>query len=87
MKFDLCIIDGNIVSGVQPRKLGLIMASQDHVAIDVAAAEIARVNPKAVRYIQLARKEGLGNLTFIPRGEPLEYSNPATPRRICKLNF
>lgn len=29
MKFDLCIIDGNIVSGIQPRKLGLIMASKD----------------------------------------------------------
>ncbi len=57
------------------------MASQDHVAIDVAAAEIARVNPKAVRYIQLARKEGLGNLTFIPRGEPLEYFKSRYPKK------
>jgi len=29
MQFNLCIIDGNIVSGIQPRKLGLVMASKD----------------------------------------------------------
>jgi len=81
MKFDLCIIDGNIVSGVQPRKLGLVMASQDLVAIDVAAAEIAGVNPKSIRYIQLAHKEGLGNIRFIPKGKPIEYFKARYPRK------
>ena len=45
MKFDLCLIDNNIAAGIQPRKLGLVMASQDPVAIDVAAAKIAWLNP------------------------------------------
>lgn len=79
MKFDLCIIDGNIVSGIQPRKLGLVMASQDSVAIDVTAAEIAGVNPKSIRYIQLAHKEGLGNIRFIPKGKPIEYFKARYP--------
>jgi uncharacterized protein (DUF362 family) len=84
MKFDLCIIDGIIVSGIQPRKLGLVMASKDPVAIDVAAAKIAGVNPKTIRYIQLAHKEGLGNTTFIPKGEPLNYFKARYPKKNLK---
>jgi len=81
MKFDLHIIDGNIVSGIQPRKLGLIMASQDPVAIDVAAAEIAGINPKTIKYLQLAKKEGLGNTAFIPKGRPLEHFKSQYPKK------
>ena len=84
MKFDLCIIDGIIVSGIQPRKLGLVMASKDPVAIDVAAAKIAGVNPKTIRYIQLAHKEGLGNTTFIPKGETLNYFKVRYPKKSLK---
>jgi len=81
MKFNLCIIDGMIVSGIQPRKLGLVMASEDPVAIDVAAAKIAGVNPKTIRYLQLAHKEGLGNTTFIPKGEPLQHFKARYPKK------
>ncbi|MEM5867695.1 MAG: hypothetical protein QXG39_07230 [Candidatus Aenigmatarchaeota archaeon] len=58
MKFDLHIIDGNVVSGIHPRRLGLVMASQP-VALDTAA-EIAGLNPKKIEYLQFAEKEGLG---------------------------
>lgn len=81
MKFDLSIIDGIIVSGIQPRRLGLIMASTDPVAIDVAAAKIAGVNPKKIRYIQLAKKEGLGNTSYIEKGIPLSYFKDRYPRK------
>jgi uncharacterized protein (DUF362 family) len=84
MKFNLCIIDGIIVSGIQPGKLGLIMASEDPVAIDVAAAEIAGINPKTIKYIQLAHKEDLGNTTFIQKGEPLEYFKARYPKKKLK---
>jgi uncharacterized protein (DUF362 family) len=84
MKFNLCIIDGMIVSGIRPQKLGLVMASEDPVAIDVAAAKIAGVNPKKISYIQLAHKEGLGNKNFIPKGEPLEYFKARYPKRKLK---
>jgi uncharacterized protein (DUF362 family) len=84
MKFDLCLIDGNVASGIAPRRLGLAMASEDPVAIDAAAARIAGVNPKAVSYIRLAEKEGLGKISFVSRGVPLEYFRNRYPRKNVK---
>ena len=81
MKFNLHIIDGTVASGIKPRKLGLVMASTDPVAMDTAAAEIAGLNPKTIKYLQLAKKEGLGNTTFIPKGEPLEYFKSRYPKK------
>lgn len=81
MKFDLCLIDGNVVSGIQPRKLGLVMASQDPVAMDVAAARIAWVNPSKIPYFQLAEKEGIGQRDFIPKGESLEQFRALYPKK------
>jgi len=80
MKFDLVLIDGNIVSGGHPRKLGLVMASTDSVAIDTAAARIAGINPKAIKYLQLASKEGLGQMSFINTGERIDYFEERYPR-------
>lgn len=87
MKFNLHIIDGIIVSGIQPRRLGLVMASTDPVAIDTAAAKIAGLNPKTIKYLHLARKEGLGNTTFIPKGEPLEYFKFQYPKKNLKAKL
>ena len=84
MKFDLCLIDGNIVSGIQPRRLGLVMASTDPVAIDVAAAKIAGVNQKRIRYIRLAAKENLGNTFFLAKGTPLSYFKNRYPKKDAK---
>jgi uncharacterized protein (DUF362 family) len=81
MKFDLCIVDGNIVSGIQPRKLGLVMASKDPVATDTAAAIIAGVDPRTISYLQLARNEGLGKDLFVPKGEPITYFRDRYPRK------
>jgi len=81
MPFDVCIIDGNIVSGIQARRLGLVMASKDPVAIDAAAAKMAGVNPKTIKYLQLAQKEGLGNTHFIPRGVSPNYFNERYPKK------
>lgn len=81
MKFDLCILDGLIVSGSPPCKLGLIMASDDSVAFDAAAAKIAGVNPKSVRHIMLAGKEGLGSPSFIPKGVALESFRRRYPKK------
>lgn len=84
MKFDLCIIDGNIVSGVQPQRLGLVMASKDPVTIDAAAAKIAGVNPKKMKYLQLAAKEGLGNTSFVEKGMPLSHFKTNYPKKGLK---
>ena len=40
MKTDLSLIDGPILRGVHPKKLGLLMASTDPVALDSSAARI-----------------------------------------------
>jgi len=84
MNFDLCIIGDNIVSGAQPRRLGLVMASEDPVAIDAAASKIAGVNPKTVKYLRLAAKEGLGSTNFVQKGIPLEYFKELYPRKTVK---
>ena len=84
MKPDLCIIDGIIVKGITILKLGLIMASTDPVAIDAAASEIAGINPHSVKYLELASKERIGNINFIPKGEPLENFKKLYPRKNMK---
>ena len=84
MTFDLCIIDGNIVSGIQPRKLGLVMASRDPVAIDTASAKIAGLNPKKIEYLKLASTEGLGSMNFIPKGESLSQFRFIYPKKNFK---
>jgi len=81
MKFDLHIIDGNIVSGIQPRRLGLVMASEDAVAIDAAAAEIAGINHKTIEYLNLAEKEGLGTTNYIPKGTSINYFKAGYPKK------
>ena len=81
MKFDLCIVDGVIVSGSQPCKLDLVMASRDPVALDVVAAKIAGINPRSVRHIMLASKEGLGNTSFIPKGVDPKFFERRYPRK------
>lgn len=80
MKFDLVLIDGNMVSGGQPRKLGLVMASTDSVAIDAAAARIAGINPNSIKYLKLAAKEGLGKTSFTNTGISIDYFKKRYPK-------
>lgn len=87
MKFDLCLVESNIASGIQPRKLGLIMASQDPVAIDVAAAKIAWLNPNRIQYFSVAEREGVGKRAFIPKGESLDYFRALYPKPTFKIKM
>jgi len=84
MRFDLHLIDGNIVSGIHPRRLGLFMASRDPVAIDFVAAQIAGINPNRIKYFQLAAKEGLGNKSCLQRGISIDYFKALYPRKDFK---
>lgn len=72
IKPDLCVVDGNIIKGVKPFRLGLVMSSTDPVAIDSASCRIIGLDPQSVGYILLAFREGVGNIHFIERGETLE---------------
>jgi uncharacterized protein (DUF362 family) len=84
MKMDLSILDAMIVSGRVPAKLDLLLAGQDIVAVDAAAAKLAGVNPKSVSHIVLANKEGLGNISFMSRGENPGVFEKRFPRRKLK---
>jgi len=84
MKFNICILDGLIVSGSQPTKLGLIMASQDPVALDAAATKMAGLNPRSIRHIMLANKEGLGNILFTPKGDNPDSFAKQFPKKKLK---
>lgn len=84
MKFDLHLLDGIIVTGRQLRRLNLIMASQDPVALDSAASKLAGVNPKSIRYLTLSHKEKLGNIAFIPVGENPKTFEKQFPKKKLK---
>ncbi len=64
MKFHLHILDGMILLGTFPRRLDLLMASQDPVAFDSAASKLAGENPAKIKYLNLAQKEGLGQMNY-----------------------
>jgi len=81
MKPNLCLVDGIIVHGKYTKKLGLIMASSDPVATDSAVATIIGSNPKKIKHIVLAEKEGLGNLNFEAVGENLRFFAKRFPKR------
>jgi len=81
MPFDLHVLDGLTVCGSKTLRLGLVMASQDPVAIDAVAAKIMGVNPKSVAHLMLAEKEGLGKTSFIAKGVDINYFMRRFPRR------
>lgn len=85
MKFDLCLIDNNVAAGVQPRRMGLVMASQDPVALDVVAAKIAWLNPDKIPYFAVAEREGVGTRGYVARGAELEYFRSIYPKVTRKM--
>lgn len=81
MPFNLHVLDGLTVCGAKTLKLGLVMASQDPVAVDAVVAVIMGVNPKSVAHVRLAEKEGLGKATFAVKGADVEYFRKRFPRK------
>jgi len=81
MKPDLCLVDAIIVRGKHTKKLGLVMASTDPVAIDSAAARIVGLNPKKIEHVVLAEKVGLGKMRYKTVGEGIEYFAQRFPRK------
>lgn len=65
MRSDVTIVDGIIARGSCPRKLGVIIAGDNPLATDFVAAEIAGFNPRRIRYLKMAEKEGIGSTNGI----------------------
>jgi len=78
---DLFIVDGTIVNGRTPKKLDLVMASSDPVAVDMVAAKIAGLNGKRLKFIQESEKIGVGTTRFHCVGDNLEHFADEFPRK------
>jgi uncharacterized protein (DUF362 family) len=84
---DLFIVDGTIVNGKTPKKLDLVMASSDPVAIDTVGAKIQGLNGKKLEFIKESEKIGVGTTNFFCVGEKLEYFAEKFPRKFFVSNF
>jgi uncharacterized protein (DUF362 family) len=87
IKTDLCIVDGLIVFGEKNKKIDLVMASIDPVALDTVAAKIIGINPSKVEYIKLAEKEKLGTMNYITKGENFDYFKDIFPGKTLESNI
>jgi len=81
MKTDICILDGIIAKGMSTRRLDLIVASTDPVAVDSTSARIAGMNPHSIRHLRLAAEEKLGRIDSVTTGEPISYFEKIFPRK------
>jgi uncharacterized protein (DUF362 family) len=57
---DWCVVDGIVGADVRPRKVGLMLASSDPVAIDSVCARIMGFNPEKIPHIKAAAKQSVG---------------------------
>lgn len=60
VKSHITVVDGLIVRGSCPKKLGVILAGDDLLATDFIAVKIMGFNPKRLPYLNLAAKEQIG---------------------------
>lgn len=84
VRSDLVVVDGMVVSGTRTKRLGLVMASEDPVAVDAAACRILGVNTKSVKHLALAQEKRIGNMHFVPQGESLSRIIELFPRKTLK---
>ncbi|HML02453.1 MAG TPA: DUF362 domain-containing protein [Candidatus Bathyarchaeia archaeon] len=65
VKSHVTVVDGLIVHGSHPKKLGVILAGDDPLATDFVAAKIMGFNPRRIPYLNLAAKEQIGQVKNI----------------------
>ena len=59
-------MEGDGPSGGEPRSLGLLLASEDLPALDLAAAHLIGLDPMRVPYLAAAQRRGLCGTAFEP---------------------
>lgn len=71
MRPGITLVDANLVMEGNygptygcPRRLGLLVASKDIVAVDSLCAKFFGFNPKSIEYIKKASEKGLGHMNF-----------------------
>lgn len=85
VKTNLVVVDGLIVCGKSTKRLDMVMASEDPVAVDSAASKMLGINPNSVGHILTAANEGIGKKEFLPIGD-FVYFKTMFPKRSFKDN-
>ncbi len=65
VKSHITVVDGLIVRGKVPKRLGVVMAGDNVLSTDCVAAKAMSFNPKKVPYLNLAAKEAIGSMDSI----------------------
>lgn len=73
VRSDIIVVDGIIARGSSPKKLGVLLAGNNPLATDFIAAEIMGFDPKRIQYLNIAKKEGIGNADNIDLVEDNTY--------------
>jgi uncharacterized protein (DUF362 family) len=61
VRTDIVLVDGIVVAGKTPKKLGVAIAGNDAVACDFVAAKASGREPSRIGYLKLAVNEKIGN--------------------------
>jgi len=85
VKTNIVVVDGIIVAGKTPKKMGAIMTSDDVLAADVIASRAVGCNPSRIEYLKLAIKEqvgeDLGKLVLVENPISLDYLEKEFPKQ------
>lgn len=65
IKTNIVLVDGLVALGKTPKKIGVIMTSDDVLAIDFVVAKAMSLNPTRVAYLKLAIREKIGDTDSI----------------------
>lgn len=84
---DLILVDGIISTGKMPKRLNLIMAGYDPVAVDTVAAKIAGLNPKRIEHIVKSKNLGVGSSDFECVGDDWLHFANKFPRKGFTYSF
>jgi uncharacterized protein (DUF362 family) len=79
VKSHITVVDGFIVKGAYPKKIGVVLAGDDPLAVDFTAARIMGFRPKSISHLNLAEKEGIGETR---RVELIEMANLGKIKKI-----
>jgi len=84
VKSNIVLVDGIIALGKTPKKIGVIMTSDDALAADFIAAKAIGCGPSRIAYLRLGMKEKIGdvsNLNLIENPIKLEDIKKEFPNR------
>jgi len=81
VKSDFVVADGLIALGKHPVRLGAIVTGSNPLAVDSVVSRIMGYNPKRVRHLRLAEKEGLGNVSVVVEKDEIDDLRRFFPRR------